>query len=125
MADRLRLGLGRHTVPVPAFVWHRLARAAGRQARASLHFMTAEHERVRDLAVLELARTGMPLSPKTIAERLDLATPEVRSVLTELERRLTFLYRSGGEDVTWAYPVTVEETPHHARFSTGEEAYSP
>jgi len=27
--------------------------------------------------------------------------------------------------VTWAYPVTVDETPHHVRFSSGEEAYSP
>jgi len=47
------------------------------------------------------------------------------SIVDELEQHLTFLYRSSDHAVTWAYPVTIDETPHHARFSTGEEAYSP
>jgi hypothetical protein len=46
-------------------------------------------------------------------------------ILDQLERRKTFLFRSQPPAVTWAYPVTVDETPHRAVFSTGEEAYSP
>lgn len=112
-------------LPIPALLWQRVAQAAGRQARAGLHFMTPDHHRVRDFAVLELARNGAPLSPGTIAERLDIDLPRVEELLAQLEKRLTFLYRSRGEDVTWAYPVTVDETPHHASFATGEQAYSP
>jgi hypothetical protein len=87
--------------------------------------MSEDHHRVRDFTVLELPRAGAPLSPQAIAEALDLDVARVRSILDELEQHLTFLFRSDGEEVTWAYPVTVDETPHHARFSTGEEAYSP
>lgn len=125
MPNRILLGVGRRTVPIPKFLWRRLARAAGRRARTAVAFMTEDHHRVRDLAVLELARTGAALAPAVIAERLSLSSSRVGDILDELEKRLTFLYRSRGEEVTWAYPVTVETTPHHATFSAGEQAYSP
>jgi hypothetical protein len=80
---------------------------------------------VRDFAVLELARTGVPLSPDAIEAALDLSAERVRGILDDLEKHLTFLFRNERGEVTWAYPVTVDETPHHARFSSGEEAYSP
>ena len=125
MSDWLRVGLRRRMVPVPGFLWHRLVRTAGNDARRSLRFMTDDHHRVRDFVVLELAQCGEPLSPSTIADRLDLEIDRVDAILADLEKRLLFLYRSRGADVTWAYPVTVDKTPHHATFSTGEQAYSP
>jgi hypothetical protein len=125
LTERLLLGFGRYVIPIPRVVWQPLMKAGGGKARACLGFMSKDHHRVRDFAVLELPRRGAPLSPATIAEALDLSLPRVQSILDELEEHLTFLFRSDGEEVTWAYPVTVVETPHHARFSSGEEAYSP
>ncbi len=125
MANTLRLGIGRRMIPIPPMIWQRVIRAGGRKARASLAFMSEDHHRVRDHAVLELARTGAPLSPEAIAAALDIELPRVATILDELEKHMTFVFRSDGRNVTWAYPVTVEETPHHARFSTGEEAWSP
>jgi hypothetical protein len=112
-------------IPIPRVVWQAVMKAGGRKARASLGFMSTDHHRVRDFTVLELPRAGGPLSPERIADALDLALPRVRTILGELEAHLTFVFRSDGERVSWAYPVTVDETPHHATFSTGEEAYSP
>jgi hypothetical protein len=106
-------------------LWERLLKAQARKTSAGLAFMSEDHHRVRDFAVLELARAGAPLTPETIAEALDLAVPRVVSILEELEEHLTFVFRGDQRVVTWAYPVTVDETPHHASFSTGEEAYSP
>jgi len=125
LTEALLLGVGRRVLPIPRMVWQALMKAGGRRVRAGLAFMSEDHHRVRDFAVLELARTGAPLAPETIAASLDLELARVRSILDELERRLTFVYRSRGPEVTWAYPVTVDETPHRARFSSGEEAYSP
>lgn len=87
--------------------------------------MSADHHRVRDFAVTELARTGEPLAMEYIAKRLELDEGRVADIVDELEKHLTFLYRSRGDTVTWAYPVTVDETPHRAILSSGEEAYSP
>ena len=125
MRDSLLLGLGRHMIPIPRMLWERVVKAEARASRAGLSFMSEDHHRVRDFAVLELARAGAPLAPETIAEALDLAVPRVVSILEELEKHLTFVFRGDHRVVTWAYPVTVDETPHHASFSTGEEAFSP
>jgi len=125
MSDRVLLGLGRRMIPIPPLVWQPLMRAAARKARAGLGFMSAQHHRVRDFVVTELSRAGAPLVPEVIAEKLELPLDRVAAILAELEKHLTFLVRNAAGAVTWAYPVTVEQTPHHATISTGEEAYSP
>ncbi len=115
---KLLLGMGRHLVPIPRPVWQRQVAQNGRGSRAALSFMTADHHRVRDLAVVELARAGAPLPPEFFAARLDLPLARVQTILDELERHLTFLFRNAAGAVTWAYPVTVEPTPHRITFST-------
>jgi hypothetical protein len=125
MSDRLLLGLGRYMIPIPRVVWQRLIKRTGRTVRAGLGFMGEEHHAVRDFVVTELPRVGAPLTPEIIGANLDLAVDRVTAILDQLERRLTFLFRNTEGSVTWAYPVTVDETPHHATFTTGEEAYSP
>ena len=125
MKDRLLLGLGRHMIPIPRVVWQRLLKARARRLRAGLGFMSEDHHRVRDFVVMELPRAREPLRPESIAGELGLDIGTVTSILEELEKHLTFLFRNDDGAVTWAYPVTVDETPHRASFSTGEEAYSP
>ena len=125
MKDSLLLGLGRYMIPIPRMIWERIMKAEGRKSREGLSFMSEDHHRVCDFTVLELPRTGAPLPPEAIAEALGLEVPRVISILEELEEHLTFVYRGDHRVVTWAYPVTVDETPHHTSFSTGEEAYSP
>ncbi len=121
----LLLGLGRFMIPIPPILWQRAMRANDRKIRASLGFMTEEHHRVRDFVVTELSRTDAPLTAELIGTRLHLPADRVGAILDELEQRMTFLFRSRPAAVTWAYPVTIDETPHRAAFSTGEEAYSP
>ena len=112
-------------IPVPRAVWQRAVKASARKARRGLDFMSADHHRVRDFAVTELPRRGAPLAPQAIAAALDIALPRVTAILDDLEKHLLFVFRNERGEVTWAYPVTVEATPHRASFSTGEEAYSP
>ena len=125
MRDRLLLGVGRYMLPIPRVVWQRLVASGARKTPARLGFMSEDHHRVRDFAVTELPRTGAPLPPESFAEALDLDMERVGTILDDLEKHLTFVFRTDPRAVTWAYPVTVDETPHHASFSTGEEAYSP
>ncbi|MFI5393981.1 MAG: hypothetical protein ACHQ9S_00485 [Candidatus Binatia bacterium] len=125
MSDSVFLGLGRWMIPIPGMVWRRVVRANASQISGTLRFMTADHHRLRDFAVDRLFRAGVPLSPDEIARSLNLSPRRVGEILDDLERHLTFLFRRSGPEVTWAYPVTVDETPHRAIASTGEEAYSP
>jgi len=51
------------------------------------------------------------MAPELVAEALAVALVEVVFILDDLERRKIFLFRPGGREVAWAYPVTVEPTP--------------
>lgn len=124
MNDNLLLGLLRHTVPIPSALWKRQVAQNARNADAELGFMTADHHRVRNFVVRELARRGEPLSPGLIAQELNLPLAQTNVILDELEKRMTFLFRNEQGAVTWAYPVTVDKTPHHVRLSNGERVYA-
>jgi hypothetical protein len=125
LKDRLLLGIGRAMIPLPRALWQRAMASGARRAGSRTGFMTDDHHRVRDFAVSALPGRGAPLAPEAIAEALELPVARVVSLLDDLERHLTFLFRNEDGAVTWAYPVTVDETPHHVSFSTGEEAWSP
>ena len=112
-------------VPIPGMVWRRVVRSNASKTPDRLQFMTLDHHRVRDFAVDRLFRTGTPLPPDEIARSLDLSLRRVGEILDDLEKHLTFLFRRSRPEVTWAYPVTVDQTPHRAIASTGEQAYSP
>ncbi|MCA9719321.1 MAG: hypothetical protein H6713_02250 [Myxococcales bacterium] len=119
MTGSVLVGFWRRTIRIPGFAWRRAIRSAAASTRAAQRFMTDEHHRVRDHAVRELARTGAPLPPPSIADALELPLPRVAALLDELERRLTYLFRDAAGAVEWAYPFTASETPHRVRFDRG------
>jgi hypothetical protein len=120
MDRKLLLGLGRLTLPIPPVIWRRMDPGGG----DPLAFMSKDHHRVRDFAVLELTRSGQPLPPERIAQELHLPPVRVAEILYELEGHKTFLFRNKQGAVTWAYPVTVDCTPHRLRLSSGEQVYA-
>ncbi len=124
MDDVVLLGRGSRLVPIPRRQWEQELAAAPAHAEQRLRFMTLAHHRVRYYAVEQLARTGAPLTPETIAAALDLSLGSVEGIVAELEQELFFLVRDDAGNVTWAFPVTVEKTPHRLRFSSGEQLYA-
>ena len=121
MDKKLLVGLWRCVLPVPPAIWEKMEGGGGGDPLA---FMTEAHHRVRDFAVTELIRGGKPLSPARIAQELQLPQDRVVDILDELERNKTFVFRNAQGEVTWAYPVTVDPTPHRVCFSTGDQVYA-
>jgi len=124
MHKSLLLGIWRFLLRIPRPIWQQEIARSARAAEKSLAFMTADHHRVRDFVVRELPRVAKSIPPETIAQSLNMGLEQVVSILDSLEKKLTFLYRNKQGAVTWAYPVTVERTPHRVRFSTGEQVYA-
>ena len=124
MSDALLRGFSRYMVPIPRFLWRMQVSRRAKRIGAGRGFMSEEHHRVHNFVVRELPVAGVPLSPEFISEKLSLPVDRVRAILDELERRMTFLYRNGREEVVWAYPVTVETTPHRVTLSSGERLFS-
>ena len=89
-----------------------------------LSFLTARHHAVRNFVVRELPRNGgKPLRPSQIGTSLGLDLEAVGGVLDDLEKNLFFLVRNGVGEVSWAFPVTSDRTPHRLLFSTGERIF--
>jgi len=88
-----------------------------------LAFMSSDHHIVRDFVVREMPRQSRPLSPQQIASVTALNLPRVSMILSDLEKNLFFLVRDQQGNVSWAFPVTTDQTAHHLSFSTGERIY--
>lgn len=123
MTSILRLRIRRAFLPIPRFLWQRQVLREARSTRRRLEFMTLDHHRVRNYCVTEL-RTAQPLEPARIAADLDLSVDQVNAICAELEREKTFVFRGDGENVSWAYPVTAEVTPHYVAYKSGEPIYA-
>ncbi len=124
MNKNILLGMWRHLVAIPSHIWRRQVHQSAQVGTDALKFMSEDHHRVRNLVVLELPRYGRPIPPQWIADQLGLPLENVISILGELERGMTFLFRNSQGEVAWAYPVTVEKTPHQVTFSSGEKLYA-
>lgn len=124
MNKSLLLGLGRFLLRIPRPIWQQEVARSARASEKSLAFMTADHHKVRDFVVREMPRIAEPIPPERIARDLNMELERVVSILDELEEKLTFLYRDEAGAVIWAYPVTVEKTPHRITFSSSEQIYA-
>ena len=124
MRNKLMMGLWRYIFNVPSFLWEKQIAMAAKKFEKEHRFMTLAHRQVHHFVVRELPRVGQPMAPGYISENLSLPVDQVNTILDDLETHMTFLFRNKHREVVWAYPLTVEKTPHHVTFQTGESLYA-
>jgi hypothetical protein len=124
MSETILSGRRGQIIHVPRPMWEGHLAQVPEHSRARLSFMSPEHHQVRYFVVKELVSRGEPLEPEAIVAELHLPLERVKGILDELERNLFFLVRNAQGAVSWAYPVTVEPTPHQLRFHSGERLYA-
>jgi hypothetical protein len=124
MKDNIYLGLGGLFIPIPSSIWRRMVTKNANDAEDNLKFMSADHHEVRDFVVKQIPKVDEPIPAAYIAESLDMRVEEAERIIDDLERGMTFLYRSRPEGVTWAYPVTIDGTPHRVTFNSGEQIFA-
>ena len=116
------MGRGKGIEELPADDWRKAHDQIDMTER--LAFMTPEHHRVRYTAVRDLPMNGgKPLSPRDLVDKTGLHLQRLENILEELEKNLFFLVRNDAGELSWAYPVTTDRTPHRLTFSTGERLF--
>ena len=121
---RLLFGFKHHMIPVPWGLFTRLAPRNVAKTTRALSRLDDEQRRVHHFVVRELPGFAKPMGPDYVARMLGMPADRVGAIMDELEHRKLFLFRPGGRDVVWAYPVTVEPTPHRVTFSSGESIWA-
>jgi hypothetical protein len=124
MEEKILLGRDQKMLAVPQATWKQHLAQIPQHSQARLSFMTEFHHQIRYFVVKELANRKKPIEPEFISKKLKLPLDLVNSTLEELERKLFFLARNEQGNVAWAYPVTVDVTPHKIEFSSGEHLYA-
>jgi hypothetical protein len=124
MDEKILLGRDQKMVEVPQATWKQHLAQIPQHSQSRLDFMTETHHKIRYFVVKELAHRQKPIEPELISDYLNMPLELVNSALEELERKLLFLVRNEQGSVAWAYPVTVENTPHKITFSSGEQLYA-
>jgi len=123
MEEKILIGRDRQIVEIPRSSWEQLLTQIPVHSQTRLNFMTDAHHRIRYFAVKELVNRQKPIEPEFISDKLKMPLKQVNFILEELERKLFFLVRNEQGAVAWAYPVTVEATPHRLIFGSGERLY--
>ncbi len=124
MGEQALLGFRRYMVPIPGAIWRAVVSKNARKLEMELSLMSEEHQLVRNYIVQALPRIGEPISAEYIADKMNMHIDRVKVILDDLEQHMTFLCRYGQSEVNWAYPVTVDQTPHSITYSTGERGYA-
>jgi hypothetical protein len=124
MQEQILLSRNGGLVRMPRSEWEAELAAAPQRIAARLEFMTPDHRRVREHVVRELPRSGAPITREAIAADLRIDSDRVAEILGDLERRLFFLVRRPEGAVSWAFPVTVDRTPHALAFDSGERCFA-
>jgi hypothetical protein len=123
MEEKILLGRDQLILEIPQATWKQHLTQVPQHSQARLSFMTDAHHQVRYFVVREMVIRQKSVEPEFISEILEMPLEQVKLILEELERKLFFLVRDEQDAVAWAYPVTVETTPHRLNFSTGERLF--
>ena len=124
LQGHVRIGFWKITLPIPSFIIKKMMSAGVKRARKKVQRFSDVKKKIHHFAVRELPKLGEPISLKYIARELEQPMEAVNKLVDELEKEKTFLFRNNSDHINWAYPVTVEKTPHHVAFSTGERIHA-
>ena len=123
MEEKILIGRDREILEISQAAWKQELAQFPQYSQARLSFMTDTHLLIRNFVVKEMVMRQKPIEPELISEKLSIPLEQVNLLLEELERKLFFLVRNEQGAVAWAYPVTVETTPHKLIFTSGERLY--
>ncbi len=124
MKNKVMMGSCGNMMDVPLSLWEEQIAQGKKKYAEHIAFMSREHRLVHHFVVRKLPFVAKPLSPAFIANSLNISIERTISILNDLESHMTFIFRNTDGFVIWAYPVTLEKTPHHVTFNTGEQLYA-
>ena len=118
---KMYMGIGRFMIPIPLLISNRGLEKGAAGAKAKAGLLSEEERRIHYFVVKKMAVAKEPITAELISEELGISLEAVGKTIDKLESLKTFLYRSDGKGINWAYPLSLENTGHRMAVSTGEE----
>ena len=121
---KMLMGIGRFMIPIPQVISNRRLEKGASGARAKAELLSEEERQVHYFVVKKMAVAKEPITAELVSEELGIEVNRVEEIIDKLEGMKTFLYRSDSKGITWAYPLSLDNTGHEISVSTGERFFA-
>jgi hypothetical protein len=117
---KMLMGLRGLMIPIPRMVSDKGLEKGVAGAEAKAARLSEDERRIHHHIVWIMPTASKPIEALQVSEALELPLNMVAETIDKLEEMKTFLFRTDGQGIDWAYPVSMEDTGHEVRCSTGE-----
>ena len=117
---KMYMGIGKFMVPIPLAISNSGLKKGVSGAESKAQRLSEEERRIHHFVVRKMASVDEPIKAELVAEETGLSVDEVERAIDKLESLKTFLYRSDGRGIDWAYPLSLDDTGHRMTVNTGE-----
>ena len=124
LKHKLYMGFRGLMMRIPALLSDKGARKGEKGAKAIADSLTSEERRVHHFIVKKMAVVKTPITAELVAGELRMPNDQVLQIINRLENLKTFIYRSDGKGINWAYPLSLEKTGFRMIASSGEQFYA-
>lgn len=114
------MGIGKYVVPIPRVISNKGLEKGVSGAKKRAQLLTEEERKVHHYVVDRMSTAKKPITAELISDELGMPLKVVEEIVDKLEVLKTFLYRSNGEGINWAYPLSLDDTGHKLIVNTGE-----
>lgn len=121
---KLYMGYKGIMLPIPPVLSEKGAQKGEKGARANAESLTDLERQVHHFIVLKMVKAMEPITPEMISDELEIPSEQVFTIIDKLENLKTFIFRSDGKGIDWAYPLSLNNTGFWMTSSSGEEFYA-
>jgi hypothetical protein len=118
------MGFGGFMMRIPPLLSNKGAKKGENSAKANADSLSKEERRVHHFIVMKMAVVKDPITAKLISSELGMPNDQVHQIIDKLESLKTFIFRSDGKGINWAYPLSLENTGFRMTASSGEQFFA-
>jgi hypothetical protein len=124
LKHKLYIGFRGLMMRIPPFLSNKGARKGEKGAKANADSLSKEERSVHHFIVMKMTVIKEPITAKLIADELGMPYDRTLEIINKLESLKTFIYRSKGNGINWAYPFSLEKTGFKVTASSGEQFFA-
>ena len=124
LKHKLYVGFRGFMMRIPPWLAAKGSKKGEKGAKANADRLSKEERRVHHFIVMKMAVAKDPITTEVIANELRMPNDQVHEIISKLENLKTFIYRSDGKGINWAYPFSLENTGFRITSSSGEQFFA-
>jgi hypothetical protein len=121
---KLYVGFRGFMMRIPSRLAAKGSKKGEKGAKANANRLSKEERRVHHFIVMKMAVVKYPITAEDIANELRMPIDQIHEIINKLENLKTFIYRSDGKGIDWAYPLSLEKTGFRMTASSGEQFFA-